>query len=454
MASLRNQNIHRANWENLSDKTNAALLRVHKVVLLNRIMLIVFIIFVIILFLPWRQTIPGRGTVTALRPEDRPQTVQNQIGGRIERWYVSEGQEVKKGDTILVISEINQSYFDPNLPQRLDEQLRAKEGSADAARQKMRATQAQIAALNSGLKFQLVAAENKVQQSINYVKSDSADLVAVRQFYSVSQARLKRYEQGYKDGLFSLTDIETRRLNVQNDNAKLIAQENKLNSSRQALLNARIELDNIRAKYQESLAKAQSDMGTALSGQASAQGDIAKLRNEIANIDFRRGLYVVRAPQDGYVIKAMKAGVGENIKEGESVATLQPKTPLVAAEIYVNAMDVPLILDNSNVRLQFEGWPSVQFSGWPSVAVGTFAGRVFSIDRMSSANGTYRVLIRQQLPVPEGDEAWPEQLRQGSGVYGRVILNSVPVWYEIWRQLNGFPPSLEKEPKVADDKSK
>lgn len=451
MANSKTSN-HEQHWADLGENSRKSLLEVKKVLLLERIMLIVFFVFVIILFLPWRQTIPGRGSVTALSPQDRPQTVQNQIGGRIERWFVSEGQEVKKGDTILLISEINPSYFDPELPARLQEQLRAKQGGEGAAIQKMKATKAQIAALGSGLNFQLKSAENKVLQSINYVQSDSADLEAVKQFYRVSQERLKRYEQGYKDGLFSLTDIETRRLNVQNDNAKLIAQQNKLNSSRQGLLNAQIELDNIRAKYQESLAKAQSDMGTALSSQATAKGDIAKLRNEIANIDFRRGLYAVRAPQDGYVIKTLKAGIGENIKDGESVATLQPKQPLVAAEIYVNAMDVPLIGDNSEVRLQFEGWPSVQFSGWPSVAVGTFAGKVFSIDRMSSADGSYRVLIRQELPVPENDEAWPIQLRQGSGVYGRIVLNSVPVWYEIWRQLNGFPPSLEKEPKGTEKK--
>ncbi len=445
---------HQKNWENLAEKSQASLLRIDKILLLQRIITFMCIIFVIILFLPWRQTIPGRGTVTALTPEDRPQTIQNQIGGRIERWYVSEGQEVKKGDTILTISEISQSYFDPNLPVRLQEQLSAKQGSAEAAKQKMLATQAQIDALNRGVKLQLVAAENKVKQSINQVRTDSADLVAVKQLYAISLARLERYEKGFKDGLFSLTDIESRRLSVQNDNAKVIAQENKLNTSRQALLNARIDLDNTRVKYQESVAKAQSDLGTALSGQASAQGEIAKLRNEIANIDFRRGLYVLRAPQGGFIIKTLKAGIGENIKDGESVATLQPRNPQVAAEIYVNAMDVPLIDGNNGVRLQFEGWPSVQFSGWPSVAVGTFAGSVFSVDKMASANGTYRVLIRQTLPVPEADEPWPIQLRQGSGVYGRVILNSVPVWYEIWRQLNGFPPSLEKEPKGDPTKAK
>lgn len=441
------------NWEELSVQSNKRILQAKGPKMLGRIMLFILLLFILLLLLPWRQTIPGRGVVTALRPEDRPQTVQNQIGGRIEHWAVQEGQEVKKGDTILVISETSQSYFDPELPVRLNEQLDAKRGSETAASQKMDATNSQIRALNNGLRFQLSAAENKVMQAHNYVHIDSAELLAVQKYYETTKVRLERYEAGYKNGLFSLTDIETRRLKLQEDNAKLIVQQNKLSNSTQNLLNSSIELDNIRAKYQESLAKAQSDMSSAVSSRASAQGDIAKLRNDISNINIRRGLYVVRAPQSGFIVKTLKAGIGENIKEGESVATLQPKSPLVAAELYVSAMDVPLILDTSDVRLQFEGWPSVQFSGWPSVAVGTFAGKVSSIDRVSSTGGKYRLLIRQTSPAATKDEPWPAQLRQGSGVYGRIILRSVPLWYEIWRQLNGFPPSLEKEPS-GDNKGK
>ncbi|OOQ59644.1 HlyD family secretion protein [Mucilaginibacter pedocola] len=440
-------------WEGMATLSNAHMRKAKGSRMLGRIMLIVLVLLIAILMFPWRQTIAGKGSVTALRPEDRPQTVQNQIGGRIERWAVREGQEVKKGDTILVISETSQSYFDPELPSRLNEQLAAKRTSETAAGQKIDATNLQISALNSGLKLQLQAAENKVKQARNYVKIDSADLHAVQKFYETSKARLVRYEDGYKNGLFSLTDIETRRLKLQEDIAKVIAQHNKLDNSTQALLNAKIDLDNIRAKYQESYAKAQSDMSSAISSKASAQGDVAKLRNDIANIGVRRGLYIVRAPQDGYVVKTMKAGIGENIKEGESVATLQPSNPMVAVDLYVSAMDVPLILDTSDVRLQFEGWPSVQFSGWPSVAVGTFAGKISAIDRVSSSGGKYRLLIRPTSPVPTNDDPWPVQLRQGSGVYGRIILRSVPLWYEIWRQLNGFPPSLEEEP-ATDGKEK
>lgn len=442
-----------AYFDKLTPSSNKALLTPRRAKRLGRISLVALALFFVMLFLPWRQTIPGRGVVTALRPEDRSQTVQNQIGGRIEYWAVMDGQEVEQGDTILVLSETSQSYFDPELPARLAEQLNSAKGTEVAADQRMDATRTQMSALTNRLQLQLSAAENKVVQRTNVVAIDSADLQAIEKFYETSRARLVRYEEGFKNGLFSLTDIETRRLKLQEDYAKVISAQNKLSNSRQDLINAKIDLDHIRASYQESLAKAQSDLSSAFSSKVSAQGNIAKLRNEISNVTIRRGLYVVRAPQSGFVVKTLKAGVGENIKEGESIATLQPRQPQVAVEIYVDAMDVPLIQDSSDVRLQFEGWPSVQFSGWPAVAVGTFAGRVAVIDRVSSSNGKYRLLVRQTNPTPEGDEVWPDRLRQGSGVFGRVILRPVPLWYEIWRQLNGFPPSLEKEPNAGKQTS-
>ncbi|RZK60836.1 MAG: biotin/lipoyl-binding protein, partial [Pedobacter sp.] len=157
------------NWEELSTHANSRIIDAKGSKRLGKVALFVLVFFIILLFLPYRQTIPGRGTVTALRPEDRPQTVQNQIGGRIEHWAVREGQEVKKGDTILVISETSQSYFDPELPTRLNEQLDAKRGSETAAAQKMDATRSQIDALSDGLRFQMKAAENKVLQARNYL---------------------------------------------------------------------------------------------------------------------------------------------------------------------------------------------------------------------------------------------------------------------------------------------
>ena len=79
--------------------------------ILNKIIIYVSIIGIVILFLPWTQNISGSGAVTTLKPDQRPQTIHSAIGGRIEKWYVKEGDYVKKGDTILFISEIKEDYF-------------------------------------------------------------------------------------------------------------------------------------------------------------------------------------------------------------------------------------------------------------------------------------------------------------------------------------------------------
>ncbi|GAB3825058.1 HlyD family secretion protein [Hymenobacter jeollabukensis] len=453
MLNISNQQVAERVWDESLPRAQRELLDPKGGRRLGRVLLVIGLIFLIILFLPWRQTIEGTGTLTTLRPQDRPQTVQNQIAGRIERWHVREGLLVQRGDTLLTISEIKDEYFDPNLPERLREQLAAKQGNVAANAAKIEATDQQIAALRTTLDVQLAAARNRVTQARNSVRIDSADLVAVTNFYQIAQARLARYEEGYKNGLFSLTDIESRRLKLQEDQAKVTAQRNKLLNSQQSLANARIELSNLRAKYGQDLAKTLSDRSSAVSSRASSEGEVASLRNKISNVEVRRGLYVVRAPQAGYVVRTLKAGIGETIKEGESIVTLQPDAPVLAAEIYVRAMDVPLIQRGRQVRLQFDGWPAIQFSGWPSVAVGTFAGTVTVIDVVSSGNGKYRLLVRP-AQHHRRDKPWPAQLRLGSGVYGWVILDSVPVWYEIWRQLNGFPPTLQAEPAEAPVKVK
>ena len=84
----------------------------------------------------------------------------------------------------------------------------------------------------------------------------------------------------------------------------------------------------------------------------------------------------------------------------------------------------------------------MQFAGWPSVAVGTFGGRVAAIDATDDGTGSFRVLVK-----PGREDDWPADryLRQGVRANGWVMLNQVPLGYEIWRQLNGFPPVVSQD---------
>ncbi|WP_046242812.1 HlyD family secretion protein [Hymenobacter terrenus] len=387
-------------------------------------------------FLPWTQNIRSTGTLTTLRPQDRPQTVPSTIAGRIKSWRVQEGQLVQKGDTLAEIVEIKDKYFDPELLARTREQLEAKISGLRENAAKTRALGGQQDALRAALQASLSKARNKVRQADLKVLSDRADLVAARADFAIAERQQERQETLYKQGLKSLTELEQRRLKFQESTAKLQAVQNKLAASRQDSLNARIELQSLDAEYADKLAKSESDRRSATGYQFDTEGQIAKMRNELANLSIRAGYYFITAPQTGYVVRALKEGQGEIVKEGEDLVTMMPANPQLAAELYVKPMDIPLLRVGRRVRLQFDGWPALVFTGWPGSSFGTFGGIVQVIDNIGS-QGQYRILVTHE----PGTEPWPAPLRVGSGVYGWALLDNVPVWYELWRQINGFPPN-------------
>ncbi len=395
------------------------------------------------LFIPWQQNIHGYGKVTAFTPSNRPQRVETVIGGRIESWKVREGEYVIAGDTIATISEVKEKYFDPELLDRLMEQIAAKESSLDAKRAKAMALERQVVALKEGMKFKLRQTENKVLQMNFKVTSDSTDYLAEMVNFEIAEKQFDRQQKLYDQGLKSLTELEGRRLKFQEAQAKLISVENKYLGSKNERVNAIIELSTLEAEFLDKISKAESDLGATRADIFETTGEISKLRNEYANMRIRNDQYHILAPQDGYIVQAQLAGLGETIKEGEPIVTIMPESPDIAVEMYVKAMDVPLLSKGRKVRIEFDGWPALQFSGWPNVAVGTFGGVISVIDYVNSTGGMFRILV---TPDPEEDP-WPTQLRLGSGVKGWAMLDEVPVWYEIWRQLNGFPPSLQQEPQ-------
>ena len=409
---------------------------------LARILLGIGAVFFIMLFVPWQQNIRGTGKITAFAPGDRPQSVESAIAGRITDWRVREGQFVNKGDTILSLAEIKADYFNPELLERLEEQVEAKYGSIESKRMKADALRKQIVALRQALDAKYEQAVNKVRQTEFKLVSDSVDFEAEKVRFTNFSNQYDRNKTLYEAGNIALTKFQDIESKFQESRMKVVSSENKFLETKAELINARVNLNGIQAEYADKISKAESDLNATLSDLFDAEASLAKLRNEYANMEIRNEQYQVIAPQSGYVVRAVRTGIGETIKEGEAVATIAPANPDVAVEMYVRAMDVPLISPGRKVRIEFDGWPALQFSGWPSVSVGTFGGVVQVIDFVNTANGQFRILV---TPDPS-DEPWPEQLRIGSGTKGWVMLDDVPVWYEIWRQLNGFPPSLYEEP--------
>ena len=397
-----------------------------------------FGISLIMMFMPWTQNIRAGGNVTTLMPDQRPQTIHSIIAGRMEKWFIREGDFVKRGDTILFISEVKDEYFDPQLLDRTQEQLTAKEMSVKSYMEKVKALDNQIDALAQTGQLKFEQAENKLIQSQLKVTSDSIDYVAKAIKFNIALEQFKRMKKLNDDGLKSLTDVENRRLRMQEAQAAMIGQENKLLTSRNEIINAKVELTAIRAQYRDKVTKAESDKYTAMSNMYDAEAVVTKLQNQYMNYSVRTGMYYITAPQDGYVTKTIQSGIGETLKEGAEIVSIMPANYELSVEMYVRPIDLPLIEVGRKVRIQFDGWPAVVFSGWPNASYGTYGGKVFAIDNFISSNGMYRVLV---LPDPN-DHPWPSALRVGAGTTNMLLLDDVPIWYELWRNINGFPPDF------------
>lgn len=403
-------------------------------------------------FLPWTQNIQAKGYVTSLKPEQRPQDLQSIIDGRVEKWFVNEGDLVKQGDTILLLSEIKDDYFDPQLLERTQDQIDVKKQAIDSYKQKVNSLNNQVNALKESQELKIEQAKNYFKQTQFKVQSDSMNWVASLTDMTIAEQQLERTKNLHAKGLKSLTDLEAKRNKQQETSAKAIAAENKFLSSKNALINARVELSAVENEYTNKINKAASDKFTAQSTIYDTEATVSKMETQYANYSARTGFYVIKAPQDGYITQAIVTGIGETIKAGGKLLTLMPANYERAVELYVNPVDLPLIKKGQEFRFVFDGWPSIVFAGWPNASFGTFGGRVMAIDNITNKNGKYRILIEQDNEM----QIWPEQLRLGAGANGFALLNDVPVWYEVWRKLNAFPPNYyeEEEGKELDKKKK
>ncbi|MFZ4058208.1 MAG: HlyD family secretion protein [Ferruginibacter sp.] len=400
----------------------------------------ILLVFVLFLFLPWTQNIRATGTVTTLRQEERPQELNSIIPGKVVKWHVKEGDYVKAGDTILQLSEIKEDYFDPNLLKRTQEQLTAKEMTVESYKSKVGTAGAQMQALEEARIFKIAQIENKIRQQRMKVQSDSMDLIAAKNDFTIATEQFRRQKNMYDSGLVSLTQLEQRNMSYQNSIAKKTSAEIKFLNAKQELGVLQLEMNGTVQDYNEKISKASGDRFQSLSQIATGQGEISKLQNQYMNYDIRSKLYYILAPQSGQITKAKKAGIGEILKDGEMIVEIVPDNVKYAVEIFVRPVDLPLLEKGQKVRFWFDGFPAIVFSGWPNASYGTFGGVITAVENSVSENGKFRVLVA----ADSGDRKWPTQLRIGSGAQGMALLKNVPIWYELWRNINGFPPDYYK----------
>ena len=167
---------------------------------------------------------------------------------------------------------------------------------------------------------------------------------------------------------------------------------------------------------------------------ASTTAELNRVRVNLA----RQSIQTKVAPSDGTILRLLSAGESTYVNAGDILASFIPDGVERSVALVVSGLDAPLVYPGRKVRLQFDGWPMFQFSGWPGTSLGTFAGVVDFVEPIADASGQFRVWVREDF----SEGGWPEEryVRLGSRVRGWVLLEEVKLGYELWRQLNAFPP--------------
>ncbi|MBM4376399.1 MAG: biotin/lipoyl-binding protein [Deltaproteobacteria bacterium] len=392
---------------------------------------------------PWQQSASGTGRVIAFAPTERLQNVEAPIEGRIVRWLVHEGSEVKSGDLIVEISD-----NDPQILLRLRDERDAVLSRLEAARTRATSLESRAGQLTSSRESATTAAAQRVKMARDRVAAAEKLEEAAAAGLATAKANARRQNELVQQGLTStraveLADLELVRARTETERARVAASAARSEESALAADSLKVGTDGSAA-----IDDARASRAAALTEVASASAELARIEVRLS----RQTTQSVTAPRDGTILRVIAGGQGgDMVKAGDALAVLIPATAERAVELWVDGNDVPLLEADRHVRIQFEGWPAVQWVGWPSVAVGTFGGRVALIDAHDNGQGKFRVLV-----VPDGHEPWPSSryLRQGVRANGWVLLQQVRLGYEVWRRFNGFPPLIAPTEPGASGKAK
>lgn len=404
----------------------------------RRMVLFALVMAVVFAFVPWQQTATGAGNVIAYVPAARQQPVESPIDGRVARWLVREGQQVEAGDALVELAD-----NDPDYLIRLEDQRRLVAMQLTAAQAKQAAADAKLAAAQGAREAAEAAAAAKIDAAAQERTAAEQVREAANAELATAASQAARAKALAADGLRSTQSLEDYTLKANTAEAKRAQAEAKVRVAEAKRQEAISDRDAKLTEADGKIAAAQGDLEVARADEAEYGSKLVELDIKLA----RQRTQVVRAPVAGTVARVYGGEGGEQVSKKDDLLLLVPNTNSRAVELHLDGNDVSLLRPGQEVRLQFEGWPALQFSGWPSVAVGTFGGVVDFIDAIDDGKGQFRVVI-----LPLGDDVpWPEPqwLRLGLRAKGWIMLASVPMGYELWRQLNDFPPAV---PVPAYDK--
>jgi multidrug efflux pump subunit AcrA (membrane-fusion protein) len=400
--------------------------------------------FLLLMFVPWTQTITVTGQLSAYSPYERPQDIEAQITARLKKWHVLEGVRVKQGELILELEDIDPSFMAPELLSLLDQQKVALEQTRKASLDRAVQLEKRIGEMENLVKAAVPSAEARVRESENRVRAAEQRIIAAKVAYDTAELNVDRHRQLSTQGLVSQRELELTIQAAIGSKAELKAAEALLKEAQQNMKGLSFGKEQVSADVIQQLLHAEAMRAEALAAAATAADQLASISLRLSNATQRRIYSRIVAPIDGTVVKMAQVGAGETVRQGEKLVRISPTSADKAAELVADGIDAPLLNPGRKVRLLFYGIPAIPLPAWPELMAGTFGGVIKVVDQVDDGKGNYRFWV---VPDPD-DRPWPEQshVRQGTKVMAWVILNRVPLWYELWRRFNLFPPDYQEGP--------
>lgn len=443
------------------------------VVMIARILLVLLIVtIVLVAFAPWQQSVKGTGSVVAFAPNQRQQVIEAPIKGRIVAWGdgIEENAHVNEGQFIAEIQDM-----DKDLLRRLEEQLESLKDARDAAKREFEANQRNVDVISQmttpirgrlrsykSVKEQVDASANAaIESAKNKVSAEQQVLAEAEALEVQVRADYERQKKLFSENIASESKYQAAERKFREATAKVQKAKEYVSAAMNELESKKRDREAKIQKAQVDIDYTEGELQKQTSQLSKAQGDVAKSEGELnkaikavsemeTKVSRQRSQHVT-APIAGFLTQITPNSGSRVLKEGDPLCVIVPDTEDRSVQIWLDGNDAPLVEPGRHVRLQFEGWPAVQFAGWPSVAVGTFGGEVISVDATDNGKGKFRVFVK---PDPT-DKPWPDTryLRQGVRTNGWVLLNRVPLWFEIWRSMNGFPPVISDDKPGTKEKS-
>lgn len=407
---------------------------------------------------PWYQSVTGMGKVIVYNPMDRVQEVDALIPGRIAEWYVREGEVVKKGQQLALLQDIDSKYLDPEQLRRTDEMLSAYRQKRELVRTRLGTLDEQRQALLQARAAALPAADQRIAQNRQKLDQFRQSVVLSEQNLQTDRLQFERMQQLEGSGLRSRRDFELTQQALTRSVTELNRSRLSVGVAQRDVQVSELERERLAFGLQLDLAKVAENTVKARENLAEVEAELLKLEVDRSNLAQRRAQQVVKAPRAGKVVRLLRLGQGSSVKSGDSLCTILPEQQDPAVELMISDFDAPLVRPGQKVRLMFDGFPAIPFTAFPWAAVGTYGGVVAVVDAHDDGSGRYRLLITPE-PHPHS-LAWPKAneqkapypLRPGTQVQGWVMMDRpVPLYWEVWRRLNAFPPVPLGDPNAKKD---